>query len=127
MCHIIISLDLYSGSAHRNRTNVHGFAIRGITKGIFVRKIIAGSIVNGETFMSDQSRIINDMGAEILPKSALIGYAQSGKCNERQASNYADSNAFIRSTNQAVRGSNPLERANLFSESANSLSPRLSY
>jgi len=33
----------------------------------------------------------------------------------------------IRSTNQAVRGSNPLERANLFSESANSLSPRLSY
>ena len=114
MCHIIISLDLYSGSAHRNRTNVHGFAIRGITKGIFVRKIIAGSIVNGETFMSDQSRIINDMGAEILPKSALIGYAQSGKCNERQASEYAYFSVFIRSTNQAVRGSNPLERANFW-------------
>jgi hypothetical protein len=49
-----------------------------------------------------------------LPKSVLIGYAQSGKCNERQASNYADSSVFIRSTNQAVRGSNPLERANFF-------------
>jgi len=71
--------------------------------------------------------IIFDTSAEVLPKSVLIGYAQSGKCNERQASNYADSSAFIRSTNQAVRGSNPLERANLFSESANSLSPRLSY
>ena len=55
----------------------------------------------------------------------MIGYAQSSKCNERQASSYADFGAFIRSTNQAVRGSNPLERANLFSESANRLSPRL--
>ena len=52
------------------------------------------------------------VAAELLPKSVLIGYAQSGKCNERQASNYADSSVFIRSTNQAVRGSNPLERAN---------------
>jgi len=58
--------------------------------------------------------IIFYTSAEVLPKSVLIGYAQSGKCNERQASNYADSSAFIRSTNQAVRGSNPLERANFF-------------
>ncbi len=61
--------------------------------------------------------------AELLPKSVLIGYAQSGKCNERQASNYADSSAFIRSDNQVVkfkinggleakvRGSNRLGRA----------------
>ena len=40
--------------------------------------------------------------AELLPKSVLIGYAQSGKCNERQASNYADSSVFIRSHNQTV-------------------------
>ena len=53
--------------------------------------------------------------AELLQKSVLIGYAQSGKCNERQASSYADSSVFIRSTNQAVRGSNPLERANFSS------------
>ena len=64
------------------------------------------------------------VAAELLPKSVLIGYAQSGKRNERQASNYADSSAFIRSDNQAVkfkinggpeatvRGSNPLGRAN---------------
>jgi len=52
--------------------------------------------------MSDQCRIINDMGAELLPKSVLLGYAQSGKCNERQASNYADSNAFIRSDHHPI-------------------------
>jgi len=44
-----------------------------------------------------------------LPKSVLIGYAQSGKCNERQASNYADSSAFIRSHNQALTALFPLE------------------
>jgi len=98
----------FGRGAYRNRADVQGFAIRGITTRIIVRKILAGSIVNGETFMSDQSRIINDMGAEILPKSALIGYAQSGKCNERQASEYAYFSVFIRSTNQAARGLNPL-------------------
>ena len=41
--------------------------------------------------------------AELLPKLVLIGYAQSGKCNERQASNYADSSVFIRSDNQVVK------------------------
>ena len=41
-----------------------------------------------------------------LPKLVLIGYAQSGKCNERQASNYADSNVFIRSDNHMI---NPFE------------------
>jgi len=47
--------------------------------------------------------IIFDTSAEVLPKLVLIGYAQSGKCNERQASNYADSSAFIRSDNQVVK------------------------
>jgi len=65
--------------------------------------------------------IIFDTSAEVLPKLVLIGYAQSGKCNERQASNYADSSAFIRSTNQAVRGSNPLERAIPFFTGSTSL------
>ena len=46
--------------------------------------------------------IIFDTSAEVLPKSVLIGYAQSGKCNERQASNYADSSAFIRSHNHMI-------------------------
>jgi len=46
--------------------------------------------------------IISDTSAELLPKLVLISYAQSGKCNERQASKYADSSAFIRSTNQVV-------------------------
>ena len=55
--------------------------------------------------------------AELLPKSVLTGYAQSGKCNERQATNYADFSAFIRSTNQAVRGSNPLGRASKSNDS----------
>ena len=44
--------------------------------------------------------------AELLPKSVLIGYAQSGKCNERQASNHADSSVFIRSDNHMI---NPFE------------------
>jgi hypothetical protein len=67
--------------------------------------------------------IISDTSAELLPKLVLISYAQSGKCNERQASKYADSSVFIRSDNQVVkfkinggpgakvRGSNPLGRA----------------
>jgi len=46
--------------------------------------------------------IIFDTSAEVLPKSVLFGNAQSGKCNERQASNYADSSASIRSDNNAV-------------------------
>jgi hypothetical protein len=50
--------------------------------------------------------IIFDTSAEVLPKSVLIGYAQSGKCNERQASTYADSSAFIRSDNHMI---NPIE------------------
>jgi len=41
-----------------------------------------------------------------LPKSVLIGNALSGKCNERQASNYADSSALIRSDNHMI---NPFE------------------
>ena len=87
----------FGRGAYRNRANAHGFAIRGITTSIIVRKILAGSTVNGEKFMSDQCRIINDMGAELLPKSVLIGYAKSGKCNERQASKYAYFSVFIRS------------------------------
>ena len=49
--------------------------------------------------------IISDTSAELLPKSVLLGYAQSGKCNERQASSYADFGAFIRSDNAEVAGS----------------------
>ena len=59
----------------------------------------------GIPMLLDDFRNISITGlryAELLPKSVLIGYAQSGKCNERQASNYADSSAFIRSHNQTV-------------------------
>jgi hypothetical protein len=42
------------------------------------------------------------MDAELLPNLVLISYAQSGKCNERQANNYADSSVFIRSTKQII-------------------------
>jgi hypothetical protein len=50
--------------------------------------------------------IISDTSAELLPKLVLISYAQSGKCNERQASKYADSSVFIRSDNHMI---NPFE------------------
>jgi len=53
----------------------------------------------------DDPLIANPL-AELLPKSVLISYAQSGKCNERQASNYADSSASIRSDNHMI---NPFE------------------
>ena len=36
------------------------------------------------------------------PNSVLIGCSRSGKCNERQASNYGDSSVFIHFTNQVV-------------------------
>jgi len=65
-------------------------------------QILIVSMVKGETLMSGQDRAIHDLSAELLPKSVLISYSQSGKCNERQASNYADSSVFIRSTNQAL-------------------------
>jgi len=50
-------------------------------------------------FPSVDDPLIANPLAELLPKSVLISYAQSGKCNKRQASNYADYSASIRSDN----------------------------
>ena len=84
---------------------------------------ITGSTNGNKTSTRTQAPETIACHAELLPKLVLIGYAQSGKCNERQASNYADSSVFIRSDNQVVkfkinggleakvRGSNRLGRA----------------
>lgn len=41
-------------------------------------QILIVSMVKGETLMSGQDCAIHDLSAELLPKSVLRGYAQSG-------------------------------------------------